>query len=190
MKELFFDLETTGLDEKRNAIHQLSGIIRVDGKIVEEFDINMRPDPDQEVKEQALKVSNLTVEDVINNELSQKEGYEQFVSMLDKYVDRFNKKDKIFLCGYNNVKFDNEFLRELFNRNGDKYFGSWFWSGGIDLMILALEKLRHKRAEMDNFKLMTVAKELGIVLNESKLHNAVYDIELTIEICDRLRNMQ
>jgi DNA polymerase-3 subunit epsilon len=105
-------------------------------------------------------------------------------------VDRFNKKDKIFLCGYNNVKFDNEFLRELFNRNGDKYFGSWFWSGGIDLMILALEKLRHKRAEMDNFKLMTVAKELGIVLNESKLHNAVYDIELTIEICDRLRNMQ
>src|SRR6056297_2536163 len=105
MKELFFDLETTGLDKSKNAIHQIGGIIRIDGKIVEEIDINMRPDSDQVVEERALKVSNLTKEDIMNNPYSQKEGYEEFVRILDKYVDRFNKKDKMFLCGYNNASF-------------------------------------------------------------------------------------
>ena len=35
---------------------------------------------------------------------------------------------------------------------------------------------------MENFKLMTVAKELGINVDESKLHNAEYDIYLTEKI--------
>lgn len=55
------------------------------------------------------------------------EIYKQFVDLLSKYVDRYNKKDKFFLAGYNIASFDNSFLRAWFIQNGDKYFGSWFW---------------------------------------------------------------
>ena len=35
---------------------------------------------------------------------------------------------------------------------------------------------------MEDFKLKTVAKQLGIEIDESKLHDAEYDIYLTMEI--------
>ena len=35
---------------------------------------------------------------------------------------------------------------------------------------------------MENFKLSTVAKTLGIEVKDDSLHNAMYDIELTHEI--------
>ena len=36
--------------------------------------------------------------------------------------------------------------------------------------------------EMENFKLMTVARFLGIEVDESQLHDALYDVKLTKEI--------
>lgn len=104
--------------------------------------------------------------------------------MLAKYVDKFNKKDKFFLVGYNNASFDNQFLRGFFLQNGDNYFGSWFWSNSIDVMVLASNKLVERRAEMENFKLSTVAKFLGIQVSEDNLHDAFYDIYLTKAIFD------
>jgi DNA polymerase-3 subunit epsilon len=46
-------------------------------------------------------------------------------------------------------------------------------------MVLASEYLLEKRVAMENFKLMTVARAVGIEIDESKLHDAQYDIELT-----------
>ena len=37
MKLLFFDLETTGTDYRKHAIHQISGEIVIDGEIKERF---------------------------------------------------------------------------------------------------------------------------------------------------------
>lgn len=99
--------------------------------------------------------------------------------MLDKYVDKYNKKDKFFLVGYNNAAFDNQFLRGFFLQNGDNYFGSYFWSNSIDVMVLASAYIADRRADMENFKLSTVAKFLGVSVSDDSLHNALYDIELT-----------
>lgn len=52
-------------------------------------------------------------------------------------------------------------------QNGDKYFGSWFWSNSIDVMVLATPYLAAKRTEMENFKQGTVAKALGIQVDDS-----------------------
>jgi DNA polymerase-3 subunit epsilon len=38
---------------------------------------------------------------------------------------------------------------------------------------------------MENFKLMTVARTLGIEVDESQLHDALYDVKLTKEIYER-----
>lgn len=178
MKLLFFDLETTGTNPARNGIHQISGQIVINGKKVEDFDFHVQPNPKAQIEEAALQVAGVTREQVLSYP-AMGEVYAQFVAMLGKYVDKFNKKDKFFLVGYNNAAFDNQFLRGFFLQNGDNYFGSWFWANTIDVMVLATAYLAERRPEMENFKLSTVAKFLGIVVSDDSLHNAFYDIELT-----------
>jgi DNA polymerase III subunit epsilon len=186
MKILFFDLETTGVKFWRNGIHQMSGIIDIDGKDIETFDIKLQPSPAAEIEDEALQVSGLTRE-ILASYQDQKSGYLQLVAILSKYVDKYNKTDKFFLAGYNNASFDNQFLRALFTQCNDNYFGSWFWSNSIDVMCSATEYLINKRCQMIDFKLKTVIKELGIELDESKLHDAVYDIQKTREIFYKIK---
>lgn len=181
MKLLFFDLETTGTNPARNGIHQISGQIVIDGKKVEDFDFHVQPNPKAVIEEQALSVAGVTREQVLAYP-SMGEVYKQLVAMLGKYVDKFNKKDKFFLVGYNNAAFDNQFLRGFFLQNGDNYFGSWFWANSIDVMVLASHHLASRRHEMENFKLATVAKFMGINVDDAALHDAFYDIYLTREI--------
>ena len=106
--------------------------------------------------------------------------------MLLFFLKSFDKKDKFHLVGYNNASFDNPFFRAFFVQNSDVYFGSWFWSDSIDCMVLASNKLRSKRSELVDFKQSTVAKYLGIEIDESKLHDAEYDIKICIQIFNKL----
>ncbi len=183
-KILFFDLETTGVDSKKNGIHQISGMLQVDGCILEEFNIKFKPDENLVIEPDALAVSNLTIADLETRELSENDAYGKFIKIIANHCDKYNKKDKIYLCGYNNAAFDNQFLREFFLRQGDNYFGSWFWSNSLDVMVFASMLLSRKRAEMENFKLKTVAKAVGIEVDEAQLHDALYDVKLTKQIFD------
>lgn len=183
MKVLFFDLETTGTLVNRHGIHQISGEIVINGEIKETFDLHVQPNPKAQIEEDALKVGNVTREQIMAYP-PMGEVYQQFVGILSKYVDKYDKQDKFFLAGYNNASFDNQFLRAWFIQNGDKYFGSWFWSNAIDVMVLATPYLAAKRAEMPNFKQGTVAKTLGIAIDDSKLHDALYDIQVCKAIYD------
>lgn len=178
MKLLFFDLETTGTNPGRNGIHQISGQIVIDGKHVQDFDFHVRPNPKAVIEDAALNVGGVTREQVLAYP-PMGQVYKEFVAMLDKYVDKYNKKDKFFLVGYNNAAFDNQFLRGFFLQNGDNYFGSYFWLNSIDVMVLASAYIADRRADMENFKLSTVAKFLGVSVSDDSLHNALYDIELT-----------
>lgn len=184
MKIVFFDLETTGTLVNKHGIHQLSGEIVVDGEVKETFDFRVQPNLKAEILQEALDVAGVTKEQILAYP-PMEEVYAQFVAMLDKYVDRFNKKDKFFLAGYNNASFDNQFLRAWFVQNNDKYFGSWFWSNSIDVMVMATPYLADKRSEMENFKQGTVAKTLEIQVDDSKLHDALYDIQ----VCKAIYNI-
>lgn len=183
MKLVFFDLETTGTNPGKHGIHQISGQIVIDGVIKETFDFHVQPNPRAMIEDEALKVGGVTRKQILAYPPMQ-QVYQEFVAMLGKYVDKFNKKDKFFLVGYNNAAFDNQFLRGFFLQNGDVYFGSWFWANSIDVMVLASAYLATRRPEMENFKLSTVAKTLGIVVNDDSLHDAMYDIELTKAVFD------
>ena len=183
MKLFFFDLETTGVNPGKNGIHQISGEIVIDGKTMERFDFKVQPNPKCVIEEQALSVAGVTREQVMAYP-PMFQGDQELVAMLGKYVDKFNKTDKFFLVGFNNAAFDNQFFRGFFLQNGDQYFGSWFWSNSIDVMVLASVKLAERRHEMENFKLATVAKFLGVNVDDNSLHNADYDIFLTKSIYD------
>ena len=185
VKLFFFDCETTGLDPKKSAMHQMSGMVVIDGNVKERFDIKLRPFDGAEISDEALEVSGVTREQ-IDAYQPHEEAYIDLISILCKYVNRYDRSDKFYIVGFNNAKFDNEFLREFFLRNGDKYFGSWFWANCLDVMILATPALIAKRPTMENFKQGTVAKALGITLDESKLHDAAYDIDVCKQIFDKV----
>ena len=184
-KLLFYDLETTGVKYWKNGIHQISGAVVIDGQIKEVFDFKVRPNDNALIEEEALKVGNVTKEQIMAYP-TMKEVYSKIITMLSKYVDKFDKKDKFHLIGYNNASFDNQFFRAFFVQNNDVYFGSWFWSDSIDVMVMASFKLRKVRHELVDFKQSTVAKFLGIEIDESKLHDAKYDIEICIKIFNML----
>ena len=181
MKKLFYDLETTGLDPCQNGIHQISGCIEIDGNVKEWFNFRVRPFDGDLIDDKALETSRVTKEQIMEYETAS-QVHIKFLVLLSKYVDKFNKKDKLFLIGYNNSRFDDQFLRSWFGKLNDKYFGSWFWPNTVDVMSLASNHLMSVRENMENFKLMTVSKQLGFNVDETKLHDALYDIELTRNI--------
>lgn len=98
MKILYYDLETTGVKYWKNGIHQIAGMVEIDGEIVETFNFNVQPHPKCIIEPEALKVGNVTLEQV-QAYPAMEIVYKQFVKILAKYVDKFNKKDKFFLCG-------------------------------------------------------------------------------------------
>ncbi|MEG1643946.1 MAG: 3'-5' exonuclease [Bacteroidales bacterium] len=181
MKLLFFDLETTGTMFWKNGIHQMSGAVVIDGDLKESFDYRVAPNPNAQIEDSALAVSGVTREQIAAYP-PMDEVYMKFVTLLGKYVDKYDRSDKFFLAGYNNVSFDDQFLRAWFKQNKDEYFGSWFWSNSIDVMVLASHYLLEKRSMMKDFKLATVAAECGISVESEALHDALYDIRLTMEV--------
>lgn len=185
MKLLFFDLETTGIKYWRNGIHQISGEIVIDGEVKECFNYKVCPHPQSTIDEEALKVCGVTREQILAYP-PMRDVYSQFIDLLAKYVDRYNKRDKFFLVGYNNASFDNYFLKAFFVQNGDNYFYSWFWINSIDVMVLASQYLMNRRPDMRDFKQETVARELGITIDPARLHDASYDIQLTKMIYEKL----
>jgi DNA polymerase-3 subunit epsilon len=184
MKILYFDLETTGLDPKKHGIHQFSFSLEVDGNEVKSGNVRVRPFETDEIVKEALEVSGVTEETLWASAdyCSPKALYKSLVLLLNTYVDKYDKQDKVFLCGYNSQSFDSQFLRAFFEKNGDKYFGSYFWTVNFDVMVIAGVKLAPIRHTMIDFKLPTVAKGLGIEVNDASLHDAMYDLTLTKQI--------
>jgi DNA polymerase-3 subunit epsilon len=181
MKLFFYDLETTGLDSQKHAIHQMSGKIVIDGVEKTKFNFKVRPFMGALIDETALKIGGVTEEQIMMYP-SCHQNYVAFVTLIQKYVNRFDTGDKFHLVGYNNASFDNHFLRNFFKVNKDDYFGSYFWSDSIDVMVLASHFLKHDRHNIHDFKLKTVAKWLKIEVEPKRLHDAEYDIELTEKI--------
>ena len=153
----------------------------IDGQVKESFNLHVQPNPACTIEQEALDVAGVT-EEQVRAYPPMHEVYQQFVAMLGKYVNKYDKKDKFTLAGYNNASFDNQFLRAWFVQNGDNYFGSWFWSSSIDVMVLATQALLEERTQMENFKQGTVAKYVGVPVSEEQLHDALYDIRVCMAI--------
>jgi DNA polymerase-3 subunit epsilon len=181
LKILFLDLETTGTKFWRNGIHQISGIIDINGEVRERFDFKVKPFERAEIEDSALEVAKVTREQILSYPETQT-VYNELLELILKYVDRYKKNDKLFIVGFNNAAFDNSFFRAFFVQNKDTYFGSYFWPNPVDVYCMASVKLLYERHKMPDFKLMSVARRFGIEINEDKLHDAIYDVEVTRDI--------
>jgi DNA polymerase-3 subunit epsilon len=181
MVKLFYDLETTGVNVYKHGIHQIAGMVEINGNVVEKFDLKVRPNPKAKIEQEALNIGGVTLDQIMAYPPMGR-VYRKFLRIMGKYIDKYNPKDKAWLVGFNNRGFDDRFLRAWFEQNNDMYIGSWFWSDTLDVMVLASEYLLKRRSEMPSFKLKRVALELGLDVEAERLHDAYYDVELTRSI--------
>jgi len=182
-KVLWIDLETTGTSPLNHGIIQLAALAELDGEVVEEIDLRMRPLMKHEINQEALDLNHLTEEE-INQYPDQSTQYSAFEGFLSKYVNRYEKLDKFILAGYNINAFDEPFLRELFmdnafsrkDRKYGGYFGSWFFWPKRDVQTFVAEHIVEHDMRLTNYKLETICEHFGIPIDA---HDALSDIRAT-----------
>jgi DNA polymerase-3 subunit epsilon len=157
--------------------------VEIDGQIVEEIDLKMRPLVKYRVDAEALEVVGVS-EPEIRNWPPQDKQYKRFETLLERYVNRYEKLDKFVLAGYNINSFDEPFLRELFMDNAKTrderkyggYFGSWFFWPKRDAQTYLADHIAENSLRLPNYKLATVCQHYGISI---EAHDALSDIRAT-----------
>ncbi|MFH2204565.1 MAG: 3'-5' exonuclease [Elusimicrobiota bacterium] len=174
MKLFFADTETTGLDPRIHEVFQFSFIIEIDGEVVEEADIKMRPERPDEASPEALKVTNKTIKELLTYP-ERGAAFKKLTGILGRHVDRFDRADKLLWVGQN-PSFDMPFVRAFFREQGDKFFGAWWDNRPADLISLGVAMKMRGRIDPENFKLGTLCEAFGVPL---KAHDALEDVRAT-----------
>lgn len=175
VKKLYLDVETTGPYYWVHGIHQLSGEIWVD-KERTFFDYHVKPFGEDVVNDKALEVSHKTIEQ-LRASPSAREVWSELYGVLTSYVNPFDSKDKFFVYAYN-AAFDENFLRQWCLKLGFEFFGALFHSPINCVMQKAFIVLGADRTDLENVKLVSIAKHFGLEIDEERLHDALYDVEV------------
>lgn len=186
LRFLWVDCETTGLDPVKNDIIQLSGILEIPGGYAEEFDFKIAPINWGDITKEALDCNGMTLVQLKTYSPASK-IHLQFKKMLFNWVNPFDPKDKLILCGQN-VLFDNNFIDQFCRKQGDKFWMSCVTSGTFDLRTLsvAYEIFLNKKI-FKSYSLSNICKVLNVELINA--HNALSDIKATRECCLKIWNI-
>ena len=173
MKQIWIDVETTGLDCKTDTIIELAALYE-DGETKSVFHTYILPAKKKDDFNIIEDLLGITWEYLEQNGITEAEAYSEFEKWLGSHIDKYDKKDKAIFAAYN-AKFDNDFIREMFLRNYDNYFSSWFFSASMDIMSTAVLCVKLELMPVpENFKNSTTCKYFGIV---HKVHSAIEDIK-------------
>jgi len=177
-KILWVDVETTGTDPKRNDVIQLATLVEIDGEVVEGYNHFMAPRNPGAVEQVALQINNKNFWEIMKYPPAEQSVLD-LNKMMEQYINKLNPKDKFILAGYN-ARFDYDFLRALYGKVGNKWFGSYIFWPVLDVSTLVAAYLATgKERGMKNYKLGTLCKHFGIPINA---HDAMSDIRATKEL--------
>lgn len=181
VKILWIDVETTGLDRRRNGIIQIAGLVDIDGRIVERFDLQMNPQAEFDPAAEAIHGVS---QEEIDRYPSKRETLDRFKALLLRYVDAADPQTRFRPGGYN-VRFDLGFLEQWFQDMGEPGLGLYFTRERVDpsFMMKAFQEYRGKLL-MPSWSLRAVAAMMGLSYGDR--HDALEDIEITREIHRRL----
>ncbi len=180
---VWIDVETTGLFPSRQDIITMGYLFEMEGEILLERDLQLRPIKPENIEAKALAINGMSEEEIMKFPPAD-EAYSLLVTDLRGYVDKYNKFDKAIFAGFN-ARFDSDFVRALFRKMGDKYFGSWFFPSPLDVMGTLVERMREERIDLVNHKLVTVCSHFGIDLKDA--HTALADIRATRELYYKIK---
>lgn len=188
----FYDLETSGLDPRSSRIMQFAGI-RTDmdfNPIGEPYNVLVKLNDDTLPSPEALMVTGITPQQ------TQVDGYTEaeFAQLMAEEICT----PETIAVGFNNIRFDDEFVRALFWRTfRDPY--EWCWKDGRSRWDL-LDVVRMTRAlrpegiiwpvvdgkATNRLELLT--KENGI--DHFKAHDALSDVEALIAVTRLIKEKQ
>lgn len=189
----FYDLETSGLNPRESRIMQFAGI-RTDmdfRQIGESYNILVKLNDDTLPTPEALMVTGITPQQTVAD------GYTE--AEFSKILSEEIFTPDTIAVGFNNIRFDDEFVRHLFWRSFyDPY--EWSWRDGRSRWDL-LDVVRMTRAlRPDGIKwpvdsegnatnrLELISKENGV--NHYKAHDALSDVEALIAVAKLIRDKQ
>ncbi len=189
----FYDLETSGLNPRDARVMQFAGI-RTDmdlNQIGEPYNILVKLNDDVLPSPEALMVTGITPQQTLSDGINEAE----FAKVLANEVFT---PDTIAI-GFNNIRFDDEFIRHLFWRNFyDPY--EWSWKDGRSRWDL-LDVVRMTRAlrpegiewpvdgkGVATNRLELITKANG--LNHIKAHDALSDVEALISVTKLIKEKQ
>lgn len=177
LKIFHTDIESTGTNHYIHDIHEIAALIEIDGKIVKEINIKMRPRMGAVIDPKALAKGNVTKEQIMAYPVALK-GFEMLCKSMNEHIDLHDPKDKFWMSGYNSSHFENHFFSQFFQSMHSRLYSSYFWNGTLDSMALAAQALKHERPSMNDFTLPTVCRRFNIDVDDSKLHTGDYDVRL------------
>ena len=189
----FYDLETSGLNPRSDRIMQFAGI-RTDEnlkQIGDPYNLLVKLNDDTLPSPEALMVTGISPQATLSD------GYTeaQFAKIL--YEEIFTPET--IAIGFNNIRFDDEFIRYLFWRNfHDAYEWSWKDDRSRWDLLDAVRMTRALRPEGINWptdaegkatnRLELLTKENGLA--HEKAHDALSDVEALIAVTGLIRDKQ
>lgn len=188
----FYDLETSGLDARNDRVMQFAGI-RTDmdlNQIGDPYNILVTLNDDTLPSPDALMVTGITPQETVSEGMSEAD----FAKLL---IEEIFTAETITV-GFNNIRFDDEFVRHLFWRTfNDPY--EWAWRDGRSRWDL-LDVVRMTRAlrpegiewpfvdGKESNRLELITKLNGI--DHFKAHDALSDVEALIAVTKLIKEKQ
>jgi exodeoxyribonuclease I len=193
MQFYFYDLETTGFNPREGRIMQFAGqrtSLKLE-PIGNPDNIHIKITPDILPDPGAVLVTGITPQKTLTDGITEAEFAKYF-------QDKIAKPNTIFV-GYNNIRFDDEFLRHLFYRNfHDPY--EWHWADGksrwdlLDVTRLT-RALRPQGIKWPFDSSGAPSNQLGLLTSINKLdhlnaHDALSDVQATIGLAKLIKTKQ
>lgn len=177
MNILFIDTETTGLDASKHSIIEIACAHYKDGKLQSTFQrkfITNTPILDMG----ALRVNRQTTASLL--EIGKKCTEHQGAFDLMDYLLTLDNKD-LHVCGHN-VHFDVGFIKSLLSKYGIEGWDQAVSYRQLDTCDRARMLIESGIITQEmggrGAGLKTIAQGLGVTVDETKLHGAMYDVEL------------
>jgi len=161
-----FDIETTGLDPEICEITELGAVKIEYGEIKERFSSFAKPK--YSIPTEVQQLTGITDEMVADAPRIE-----------DVIYDFYEWSQGCIISGYNIVGFDLKFVKKVADRIGIKFSNEI-----IDAFIVA----RQAPIKPSNYKLGTVAKALGVTLNDA--HRAYNDAHATAQVLMELNKLK
>ncbi len=184
-KILFLDTLTTGMNPQRCAIYAIGGIICEDSaqgtNEIRRFELHIKPYDGARIYENSLWIGNMTRTRLVHFP-KEEDALKDLISLLNEQVKLTNPYDKIYLSGFNASSFDLPFLKEMFERNGNRNFFNYFHMQTLDIMNIAAFALMNERNRMPDFHLHTAARYLGVINEIGEQYNCLYNAETCLKM--------
>lgn len=178
-KIIFIDLETTGLDAKKEGVteifakmYDVNGVNDVNGDNISNGVeiINEITNPMKKITPMVTRITGIT-EEMVKNKRNYKIVFNELKEICEK---EFANGNEIYFVAHNS-NFELNFIRETL---GEEFTSRLKW---IDTMYNQ-RKIHAIRDVMQHFKLKDCVEYFKISYEEDKTHRAGYDVEIMIEV--------